>query len=97
MSREQLDRIAELIEQARNDETRKDQRSVLLTAMFCLAGALRRRSASERHMVWAIVLACASVLPILTGLLPALAAGLRSTGRGGLPRLLRIEHPSRGT
>jgi TonB family protein len=45
--------------------------SVLLAAMFCVAGALRRRSASERHVVWVIVLAFASVLPILSGLLPA--------------------------
>jgi TonB family protein len=39
--------------------------------MFCLSGTLRRRSASERHLVWAIVLALASVLPILSVLLPS--------------------------
>ena len=58
--------------------------------MFCLAGALRRRSASERHLVWVIVLALASVLPISDRPAARLAAGHRTTGRGGLPRAVSI-------
>ena len=45
--------------------------SVLLAVVFFFAGTLRRRSASERHLVWVLVLALASALPILSVLLPS--------------------------
>src|SRR5262249_1290280 len=45
--------------------------SVLLLAAFCITSALKRRSAAERHLVWAAAIAAASVLPVLGILIPS--------------------------
>jgi TonB family protein len=70
--------------------------SLLLTVMFCLAGRLRRRSASERHLAWVIVLAFASVLPILTVLLPSWQPDTARRAAAVFPVLFQSSLPAGG-
>jgi TonB family protein len=44
--------------------------SLLLAICGCAIPALRRRSAAERHLLWATALAAAAALPVLTFVLP---------------------------
>jgi TonB family protein len=44
--------------------------SVLLGIAFCLSGLLKRRSAAERHLFWATVIALAACLPLLETAVP---------------------------
>jgi TonB family protein len=44
--------------------------SILLGAAFCLSGLLKRRSAAERHLVWATVIGLAVCLPLLETAVP---------------------------
>ena len=70
--------------------------SVLLTVMFCFSGALRRRSASERHLVWVIVLALAAVLPILSVLLPSWQPDTARRAAAVFPVLFQSSAPADG-
>ena len=87
----------------RSDRTGQERRdtqvikaSVLLTVMFCLSGALRRRSASERHLAWVIVLALASVLPILSLILPSWQPDTARRAAAVFPVLFQSSVPAEG-
>jgi TonB family protein len=71
--------------------------SVLLTVMFCLSGALRRRSASERHLMWVIVLALASALPVFSVLLPSWQPDSARRAAAVFPVLFQSSVPAEGT
>ena len=70
--------------------------SVLLAVVFLFAGTLRRRSASERHLVWVLVLALASALPILSVLLPSWQPDGARRAAAVFPVLFQSSVPAEG-
>lgn len=50
--------------------------SLIVAATFVASRALRRKSAAERHAVWALAVLCILALPVLICTMPALDSGL---------------------
>jgi TonB family protein len=61
--------------------------SVILATACCIAWFLRRRAASERHIVWAAAIIAAAVLPIFTLLLPSWEPVLAQRVAAALPAI----------
>ena len=76
VSREELDRIADVVERATRESRRRViKATIVLLAAHVMIPLLSRRSAAERHAVWTAVLATAALLPLLTWLLPSWEPG----------------------
>ena len=64
--------------------------AILLLVAHAVIPRLRRRSAAERHALWAAVLAVATVLPVLDLVRPVLGAGLGAARSRDLAHDLRV-------
>jgi TonB family protein len=67
--------------------------SIILAAAWCLSALLRRRSAAERHLLWAAAILSAALLPVLTTLLPAWQPALAQRVADALPALTTVGAP----
>jgi TonB family protein len=65
--------------------------AVLLALTFAAARALRRRSAAERHLLWAAALTLAALLPLLGVVVPAWQPDLARRAAAVLPLLARSD------
>ncbi len=62
--------------------------SILLGAAFCLSGLLKRRSAAERHLVWATIIGLAVCLPLLETAVPRWQPDFARRAAAAIPLLL---------
>ena len=70
--------------------------TLLLFFAGCVIPRLRRRSAAERHLLWATTLAAATLLPVLTLLLPGWQPGWMSDVLAVLPSSFGPVQPPAG-
>src|SRR5262249_11652666 len=61
--------------------------SAILAIAFLLTFVLRKRAAAERHMLWAVAIICAALLPVLSSMLPVWQPGFAVRIVASLPRL----------
>jgi len=71
ISQDELERISELIERAKGKEAQMIKATLILLVAMCIATLMRRRSAAERHMVWAAAIISATLLPVFSGFMPS--------------------------
>jgi len=67
--------------------------SAILLAGLLVTWMLQRRSAAERHMVWAAAIISAALLPVLSFVLPAWQSGLARQVAAALPSMPSILGP----
>jgi TonB family protein len=59
--------------------------TIVLLVAYLVIPRLRRRSAAERHTLWAAALACAALMPVLTWLLPSWEPAWAQRAAGAWP------------
>src|SRR5262245_21885174 len=69
--------------------------SAILATAFFLTFLLRKRAAAERHIVWAVAIVSAALLPILTFILPVWQPAFAERVVSSIPRLSATATKSR--
>src|SRR5262249_61358171 len=70
--------------------------SAILAAAFLLTFVLRKRAAAERHLLWAVAIISAALLPMLSSILPEWRPAFAARVVASLPRLSTTAHDARG-
>src|SRR5262245_65291262 len=71
--------------------------SAILAAAFLLTLVLRKRAAAERHLLWAVAIISAALLPMLSSILPEWRPAFAARVVASLPRLSTTAPDVRGT
>src|SRR5262249_45138635 len=70
--------------------------TAILAAAFLLTLVLRKRAAAERHLLWAVAIISAALLPMLSSILPEWRPAFAARVVASLPRLTTAAPDSRG-